>query len=127
MLTDKLMTLNMVIIVLFIILGLIHIIILLNIVHRNRKELTSGQLRDFIGAIFITISIGFLFFLWGMLTKLGILNIKNQILDIIITSVIAISFLMILTHLAYSAKDMSKSFGFSKVGEKVAKLAKKKK
>lgn len=123
---EKLFALNITIVLLIVILGLVHIIILLGLVHKSRNELTSGQLKDFIGATFVVISIGFLFFLWSMLIKLGILNIKNQVLDIVITTIIAVSFLMSLTHMAYSAKDIGKSFGFSNVGEKITNLAKKK-
>lgn len=124
---DKLIALNMIIIITFVVLGLVHILVLLNLVHKSRKELSSGQLNDFIGAIFVSITIGFLFFLWSMFTKLGILNIQNQVIDIVITSVIAISFLMSITHLGYSAKDISISFGFMKIGEKISKIAQKKK
>ncbi|RMF55654.1 hypothetical protein D6745_01510 [Candidatus Woesearchaeota archaeon] len=114
-------------VILYAVFGIFHIVISLILVHNGRSELTSGHMRDFLSALLITISIGFLFFMWSIFSKLGLLVIRNPAIDIALTNLLAISFLLSMTYLAFFARELSRRFGFSKIGLKVSSLAKTKK
>lgn len=112
------------IIFMYVFLALINLAISLGIIFKAREEFTTGKIRSFMEIFSITIAFGFFYAVWNIFLRLDIVNINNQIMVLVIDNLIMIIFIMLLIRIAFLSRNLVKSFGFRKVGDKVSKLAK---
>ena len=116
-----------VLILLYALLCIIHASFSLNALKKAKNELTSGKLKKFMGSLYITITLGFIYGLWNILMSIEVFQIGPDLLRLIISNLVVISFLMYMTYLAFLAKDLGDEFGFRVMGKKISEYVKDKK
>ena len=114
-----------VVIFVYALLCLISVGMSLFIIFHGRNEFSRGHMRRFVNAFAVTLAISFLYAIWNIITRLKVINIGNSILGGMIDNILLIVFIMLLTYIAYLAREISSRFGFRSIGKKVSELAKK--
>lgn len=113
-----------VIIFVYALLCLISVGISLTMIFKGRREFSKGHMRKFINAFSITLAVSFVYAIWNVMTRLGIIEVRNEFVSVFFDNVILIGFIMLLTYVAYLAREFSKRFGFKSIGKKVGDMAK---
>ena len=98
----------------------------LSIIFMARKEFSKGHMRKFVNALSITLAVSFLYAVWNILLRLELVTIGSEIVATMIDNVILVLFIMLLTYVAYLARDISRKFGFNTAGKNVGDIARKK-
>lgn len=98
----------------------------LAVIFRGRREFSKGHMRRFVNALSITLAVSFLYAVWNILIRLELVVIGNEIVATMVDNIILVLFIMLLTYVAYLARDISKKFGFNTAGKKIGEIAKKK-
>ena len=114
-----------IIIFIYALLCLVSVGISLSIIFRGRREFSRGHMLRFINAFSITLAVSFLYAVWNVVTRIKIISIDNDILFTLIDNVILIIFVMMLTYVAFLARELSTRFGFRSIGKKIGKIARK--
>jgi hypothetical protein len=122
---EGLLAFNVFLVFFYLIGGAIHMGILFYIVHKGRREVTEGIFKNFINSVLVAFSVSLLFFVWSLLSKIGVLKIEDPLKDLILTTLISVGFLLALTYLSFTIRDLTIKFGFGSLGKKITFNARK--
>ncbi len=121
---EGLLAFNVFLVLLYLIGGLIHMGILFYLVHKGKNEISGGIFKSFINSVLVAFLVSTFFFVWSLLSKLGVIKIEDPLKDIVLTTLISLGFLLALTYLSFTIRDLTIKFGFRTLGQQVSLNAK---
>ncbi len=99
--------------------------ILLYLIHKGRNDVSEGLFKNFITSVLVSYAASLVFFIWSLLSKLGVLKIENPLQDIVLTTLVSLGFLLGLTYLSFTIRDLTLRFGFRSLGQQISFQAQK--
>ena len=124
-LEEGLLAFNLFLLIFYLIGGIIHMGILLYLIHKGRNDVSEGLFKNFITSVLVSYAASLVFFIWSLLSKLGVLKIENPLQDIVLTTLVSLGFLLGLTYLSFTIRDLTLRFGFRSLGQQISFQAQK--